>query len=96
MKVVKINMEVVETWDNFHDIFYEKFNFPNYYGRNMDAWIDCMNDLTDDIVVLDLKKYSNYSDYKNEFILAVLESAAFVNYRRVESGEKPFLIVSMS
>lgn len=29
--------------DAFHTEFARVFGFPDYYGRNMNAWIDCMS-----------------------------------------------------
>ncbi len=29
--------------DQFHDTFAKLFGFPPWYGKNMDAWIDCMS-----------------------------------------------------
>lgn len=31
--------------ESFHEYFAETFGFPDFYGKNMDAWIDCMSDL---------------------------------------------------
>jgi hypothetical protein len=31
--------------EDFHDIFNEAFGFPAFYGRNMNAWIDCLTSL---------------------------------------------------
>jgi len=33
------------TAEKFHDAFAAKMKFPDFYGRNMDAWIDVMQDL---------------------------------------------------
>jgi RNAse (barnase) inhibitor barstar len=32
-------------WPSFHDEFSRAFRFVDGYGRNRDAWIDCMTDL---------------------------------------------------
>ena len=37
----------IEDWPTFHDVFQRTLGFPDYYGRNMDAWIDCMTYLDD-------------------------------------------------
>jgi RNAse (barnase) inhibitor barstar len=42
--ILKIDAQEISDWDSFHDVFARVFEFPDYYGRNMDAWIDCMTD----------------------------------------------------
>lgn len=46
MTKINIDMEPVKDWDSFHDKFAEVFGFPDFYGRNMNAWVDCMSDLS--------------------------------------------------
>ena len=41
----EINGESIQDWDSSHDEFQMKLGFFEGYGRNMDAWIDCMSDL---------------------------------------------------
>lgn len=43
--IVRVPATRIEDWDSFHDVFAELFGFPEFYGRNMNAWIDCMSDL---------------------------------------------------
>ena len=38
MKRVKIDTSLIEDWNTFHDVFADAFEFPGFYGRNMDAW----------------------------------------------------------
>src|SRR3984957_5737806 len=47
MTVVKLDMRHITDWDTFHAVFAKAFGFPDFYGRNMNAWIDCMTDLDD-------------------------------------------------
>src|SRR5262245_17924374 len=45
--LVRIDTTKICDWASFHDVFSETFGFPDFYGRNMDAWIDCMTSLDD-------------------------------------------------
>jgi hypothetical protein len=45
--VVKILAGRITNWATFHDIFAEVLGFPDFYGRNMDAWIDCLSYVDD-------------------------------------------------
>jgi RNAse (barnase) inhibitor barstar len=29
-------------WDTFHAVSREAFGFPDFYGCNLNAWIDCL------------------------------------------------------
>ncbi len=32
----------IKDWKSFHLLCKEKFGFPDFYGMNMNAWIDCL------------------------------------------------------
>ncbi len=38
----------ITDWDTFHDAFAATLGFPGFYGRNMDAWIDCVTSVDRD------------------------------------------------
>jgi RNAse (barnase) inhibitor barstar len=40
-----VNGAAIIDWHSFHDEFQRAFRFFDGYGRNLDAWIDCMTDL---------------------------------------------------
>lgn len=48
MSTVHLNGESITDWDSFHTQCQQAFGFPDFYGRNMDAWIDCLSYLRDD------------------------------------------------
>src|SRR4051812_17999858 len=100
---------LITDWTSFHKTFAEVFGFPAYYGRNMNAWVDCMTYLNDpdvcdtqikthpgEIVVLQLDHAADFRDRCPEFYQAVLESSAFVNWRQIEVGCGPVLALSFS
>jgi len=43
MTVVRVDCDRITDWESFHSVFADVFGFPNFYGRNMNAWIDCMS-----------------------------------------------------
>jgi hypothetical protein len=43
MTLVRLDCRRLVDWESFHTAFAEAFGFPLYYGRNMNAWIDCMS-----------------------------------------------------
>jgi RNAse (barnase) inhibitor barstar len=42
MPFVRIDGKRIIDWKSLHRVFAGAFGFPNYYGNNMNAWIDCM------------------------------------------------------
>ena len=45
MTRISVNGATIVDWPSFHDEFNRTFRFVDGYGRNRDAWIDCMTDL---------------------------------------------------
>ena len=104
---VKIDTSKILDWNTFHDVFSESFGFPSFYGRNMNAWIDCMSYLDDsdagmseincskgDFVVIELTDAKEFKVRCGEQYEAIIECAAFVNFRNLEAGENPLLMLS--
>lgn len=40
MATVRLPTERITDWESFHEVCREVFGFPDFYGMNMDAWID--------------------------------------------------------
>ena len=41
----QIDGAAIVDWESFHDEFQRQLGFFDGYGRNMDAWNDCMRDM---------------------------------------------------
>lgn len=105
--VVRIDARRIVDRATFHDVFAEAFGFPDFYGRNMDAWIDCLSglDVPSDgmttvhappggVVTLQIDHVDDFADRCPELYEDVVECAAFVNWRNVERGAPPVLALS--
>jgi RNAse (barnase) inhibitor barstar len=105
--VVRLDMARITDWESFHNVFAEVFGFPSFYGRNMDAWIDCMSSLDQledgmtqihvspgNVVVLQLENVKDFSRRCPEQYAAIIECLAFVNYRLIEKGFEPLLTLA--
>lgn len=103
MPTARLNGMNVRNWQDFHRESQSAFGFPAFYGRNMDAWIDCLSTLRDgdgmsqftlepgealDVEVLHADILRRQAP---EILDALLECAAAVNERYAENGEKPAL-----
>ncbi len=96
MSTHRINGNEIADWKSFHDVFAKEFGFPDYYGRNMDAWIDCMSDLGDEgeIISIILENITFLKQKNQEIYNALIECSAFVNYRFTEEGSSPVIALS--
>jgi len=107
--IVSIPGEHIVDWDSFHDVFQQTLGFPSFYGRNMDAWIDCMTcvDDADDgmsaitvpigaVLALQINDARGLRRRCPEQYDALLECSASVNYRRREKGLLPVVALILS
>lgn len=107
MKLIKLDTRRICDWDTFHDVFAEVFGFPDFYGRNMNAWIDCMSYLDEpgagmsavsvepsSVLTLQLDAVDEFASRCPEQFSALVECAAFVNWRRIEQGQNAVLALS--
>ncbi|OBZ96159.1 barnase inhibitor [Pararhizobium polonicum] len=107
--VVTIPTDRIVDWDSFHSVFKEVFGFPEFYGRNQDAWIDCMGYVDDpqsgmtnvciapgNVLALRIDDAVDFKRRCPEQYSALIECAAFVNYRRWNAGEKTLLTLMLT
>lgn len=97
----QIDATKLGSWDAFHSVFAETFEFPGWYGRNLNAWIDCMTHLDaggpvepGDLVLLEFANLESLRKRSPEILDFIFEGSAFVNGRRRELGESPLIVVS--
>lgn len=107
MTVISFDCSRLGTWSEFHREFAAKLGFPSFYGRNMDAWIDCMTYLDDPnagmskivvepgrVLTLQLENVGELSGGGREIFESLIRCTAFVNYRRIAKGDGPVLALS--
>jgi len=84
-------------WDDFHETSKALFGFPDFYGRNMDAWIDCMSSLDEEGMTgcllsdggelrVEVIETEEFSRRLPEIFGAFIECTALVNRRYLDSG----------
>ncbi len=99
VSLAKIECDRITDWPSFHDEFNRVFCFPTFYGRNMDAWIDCMSSLDapeeemtsihcepGKVLTVELENVKPFMARCSEQYAAIIECSAFVNWRRIERG----------
>ena len=93
---VTIDGNQIHSWESFHDVFARAFTFFESYGRNMNAWIDCMSSLDevdgvtnfaladDEDVLLLIRNFEQFAMAAAEISGALLDCTTFVNRRYEE------------
>lgn len=107
--MVQIDANLITDWQTFHDVFAEKFGFPSFYGRNMDAWVDCLSYLDDpsaemsklhipcgQTLALLIDNAQCFKQRCPDQFEALVECAAFLNWRVVVAGGAPLLALAFS
>jgi RNAse (barnase) inhibitor barstar len=97
-KIVSIPTEHIHDWSSFHDVFKEVLGFPDFYGRNMNAWVDCMcsidhtehkmSEITIDqgnLLVLNIEEAADFKRRCPEQYEALIECAERANSPVIES-----------
>ena|ERR1022692_1315335 len=104
---VNIDCAKIVDWPSFHSTFKEALGFPDFYGNNMSAWVDCMTCLDDPdaemsrihappkgVVVLELHNVKSFRSRCSEQYDAIVECSAFVNWLLLEKRDPPVLVLS--
>jgi RNAse (barnase) inhibitor barstar len=97
----RIESKKITDWDSFHSVFSETMGFPDFYGRNMNAWIDCLTYGNDNMTRfnvapggmfhLEIADAKDFAQRLPDIFQALIECSAFVNQRRVAVGDPPIL-----
>ena len=108
IKIITLPSDKIISWGTFHTVFQDTFGFPSFYGRNINAWIDCMTYIDDadsgmsnvtvakgGMVVIKVGNSGAFAKRCSEQYKALIECTAFVNHRRVEVGELPILTLML-
>ena len=96
LKTVHIDLREIDSWRKFHNYFANFEGFPSYYGKNLDAWIDVMQDYFEEqcVLIIELRGPMN-KYYQNEFYVSILDCIAFVNCRKLEESSYGLISVAI-
>src|SRR5688572_23990452 len=107
--VVRVDGDRIVDWTTFYEVFSESFGLPEFFGRNMDAWIDCLTRLGDpasgmtkvhaepgEVVTLVVDNVNRFAARCPDQYDALVECAAFVNWRLVEKGGRAVLALAFN
>ncbi len=103
MATARLNTESISDWQSFHELCREVFGFPDFYGMNMDAWIDCLTYLDEDdgmsrfhlaedeMLHIEVTDTESFNSRLPEIFDALVECSACVNKRYLAAGKRPVL-----
>ncbi len=99
---MSIDLDQIQDEKTFHQVFAETLGFPDWYGRNMEAWIDCMSSLAlpedgmtrvhtnpGETLYLILTNADGFAGRCPRLHAALIECAAFVNYPSPKATPRP-------
>lgn len=103
MKKIELNFANTRNSEQMHQQLKEKFAFPDFYGANGNALIDCLSSLRhpedgmsklilqpDEILILECR---GLSFKKNTFLSELIAVVSAVNEREISKGNKPSLFI---
>jgi RNAse (barnase) inhibitor barstar len=106
MKKIKIDGSKIKDWNSFHEVFQHTFGFLEGYGKNGDAWIDCMGDIHNDTgmskvrvpaqepLLLQIDDTQSIEDSCPEVLEGLSGMIAFVNNNRLlNNGQSPIYLL---
>ncbi len=108
MAVVHLNGETIADWNDFHAACMTAFGFPDFYGCNMDAWVDCLSYLRDEDGMTQfrlkpaekLQIVVDHAEILRKKAPHILEDIAFciegINDRYADYGENPALELKLA
>ncbi|HYG82490.1 MAG TPA: barstar family protein [Pyrinomonadaceae bacterium] len=103
MATARLNTESIFDWQSFHKMCREAFGFPDFYGMNMNAWIDCLTFLNEgdgmsrfhlaegEMLHIEVSNTKSFNSRLPEIFDALVECSSFVNQRYIEDGKSPML-----
>ncbi|NTU16315.1 barstar family protein [Bacillus subtilis] len=89
MRKIIIDGRDIENIEVLHDVLKDKVDFPNYYGRNLDALWDCLTGWVDLPLTLVLKNF----EFSNTFLGSYADDVLEVLLEAQEELEDEFKII---
>ena len=105
--IIRIDARRLTDAAGLHAAMSEAFGFPASYGKNLDALVDCLTSLDNpkaalsrvqvfpgQVVLLVLDHIDGKNKPQAAQVKSLVDAIAFVNWRRMETGQPPVLAVA--
>jgi len=109
MATVRLNTVAIVDKSSFHQVFRELMGFPHFYGANMDAWIDCMSDISrpeypdggmtrltlaqNETLVIEIPETAAFWERVPDIVEDLISCTAFVNQRYIRHTGTPVILL---
>lgn len=99
MAIVRIDSHSIYDWESFHNTCKVAFGFPDFYGMNLNAFIDCLSYIDEgdgksniilepnEILQIEILDSETFKTRLPEIFEGFVDSVEFVNQRFVEDGK---------
>lgn len=101
---IEIDGSKINNFDSFHAVFKNVMGFPEFYGNNMNAWIDCMADIhedtkmskyflrNDESLIINIRNTEQFIKNCSDVVETFIECTAFINEKRLK-GKAPVHLI---
>src|SRR5437868_6360315 len=98
MAMARIPSNRITDWATFHRVCQQVFGFPDFYGMNMNAWIDCLTYVDEDDgmsrfhltideqVAIEVTDTNDFLKRLPDIVAALVSGTAAVNQRQIQDG----------
>lgn len=100
MAVVRLLSRSIYDWSSFHQACKGAFGFPDFYGMNLNAFIDCLSYIDEgdgmsniildsgEILLIEVLDSADFKTRLPEVFAGFVESIDFINRRYVQDGKE--------
>lgn len=105
MPTTILDTSTITDWISFHAACKVAFGFPDFYGANMNAWIDCLSYLGEgdglsrfhlspgEMLTIEIRGAEDFVTRCPEQALALMTATAAINQRCEADGKPPMLLL---
>lgn len=91
MRHIVLETDKASSIENFYSYLKDVFEFPNYYGRNLDSLYDCLTSISENITVTVPPGFEDIMEGYGKRIVNVFADAADYNdylHLRIENEDQ--------
>src|SRR5690349_1016643 len=103
MATAKLDANAITDWDTFHSVCAAAFGFPDFYGRHMNAFVDCLTYVREgdgmskfvlapgEMLSIEISRADAFFERVPEIASALMSAVASINERQIEESKPPVI-----